>query len=250
MMEVRELTRRYGERVVLERVTLGVAPGEVVALVGPSGGGKSTLLRCLNGLEPFDEGEVRVGEVRLGPGGEAANGKAVQAVRRRVGMVFQQWHLFEHRTALGNVMEGLVYVRGMKPREARAQARELLAQVGMTEREEAYPGELSGGEQQRVALARALALRPEVLLLDEPTSALDPERVGEVKELLRRLSGGGLALVVVTHEMGFVRGLASRVLVLHGGQVVEQGPPAEVLERPRHERTRAFLGLRGAAPSR
>jgi polar amino acid transport system ATP-binding protein len=243
MMAIEGLTKRFGERLILEEVTATFGRGEVVALVGPSGGGKSTLLRCLNGLESFDAGQVKVGTQVLGPGGEKANRAAVRALRQRVGFVFQQWHLFAHRTALGNVMEGPVVVRGMAEAEAERLGRELLEKVGMGHRTGAYPAQLSGGEQQRVAIARALAMEPEVLLMDEPTSALDPERVGELVELLARLRDGGLTLVAVTHEMRFARELASRVVVLHGGRIVEQGPPAEVLERPRHERTRTFLGL-------
>jgi polar amino acid transport system ATP-binding protein len=243
MIEVKELSKRYEGRLVLDGISAAFGPGEVVALVGPSGGGKSTLLRCLNGLEPFDGGWVRVGEDVLGPGGTRARGEQVWKIRRRVGFVFQQWHLFAHRTALGNVMEAPVYVRGLGREEARERGRALLARVGLSHREAAYPSELSGGEQQRVAIARALAMEPEALLLDEPTSALDPERVGELVDLLARLREDGLTLVAVTHEMRFARELASRMLVLHGGHIIEEGPPARVLDSPRHERTRAFLGL-------
>ncbi|MBZ4416879.1 amino acid ABC transporter ATP-binding protein [Myxococcus sp. RHSTA-1-4] len=253
MIEVKDLSKRYEGRTVLDGISAAFGPGEVVALVGPSGGGKSTLLRCLNGLEPFDEGSVRVGGDVLGPGAARARGEQVWNIRRRVGFVFQQWHLFAHRTALGNVMEAPVYVKGLGRREAREQGRALLAKVGLSHREDAYPSELSGGEQQRVAIARALAMEPEALLLDEPTSALDPERVGELVDLLARLRADGLTLVVVTHEMRFARELASRMLVLHGGRIIEEGPPARVLDSPRHERTRAFLGLdraAGLSPSR
>ncbi|NMO23567.1 amino acid ABC transporter ATP-binding protein [Pyxidicoccus fallax] len=251
MIEVKELSKRFEGRVVLDGISAAFGPGEVVALVGPSGGGKSTLLRCLNGLESFDAGTVRVGGDVLEAGG--ARGEQVWNIRRRVGFVFQQWHLFAHRTALGNVMEAPVYVKGLGRDEARERGRALLAKVGLSHRQDAYPSELSGGEQQRVAIARALAMEPEALLLDEPTSALDPERVGELVDLLSRLRADGLTLVVVTHEMRFARELASRMLVLHGGRIIEEGPPARVLDSPHHERTRAFLGLdrvAGAAASR
>ncbi|MBN1207780.1 MAG: amino acid ABC transporter ATP-binding protein [Myxococcaceae bacterium] len=245
MIEVRELTKRYADRTVLEGVSATFSKGEVVALLGPSGGGKSTLLRCLNGLESFDSGTVRVGEHSLEPG--RARTAQLWSIRRRVGFVFQQWHLFAHRTALGNVIEAPVHVKGLSMKEATERARELLAKVGMSHREGAYPSEMSGGEQQRVAIARALAMEPEVLLMDEPTSALDPERVGELVALLERLRAEGLTMVTVTHEMRFAQALASRVLVLHGGHIIEEGAPAEVLSNPRHERTRAFLGLGQAA---
>lgn len=247
MIEVRELTKRYADRTVLEGISANFARGEVVALVGPSGGGKSTLLRCLNGLEPFDAGSVRVGEHALEPGRGRAQAAQLWNIRRRVGFVFQQWHLFAHRTALGNVIEAPVHVKGVGVKEATERARELLAKVGMSHREAAYPSEMSGGEQQRVAIARALAMEPEVLLMDEPTSALDPERVGELVALLEQLRAEGLTMVTVTHEMRFAQALASRVLVLHGGHIIEEGTPRDVLTRPRNERTRAFLGLGQAA---
>jgi polar amino acid transport system ATP-binding protein len=243
MIEVKDLSKRYEGRTVLDGISAAFGPGEVAALVGPSGGGKSTLLRCLNGLERVDGGSVRVGGDVLGPGGAHSQGEQLWNIRRRVGFVFQQWHLFSHRTALGNVTEAPVYVKGLGLKEAREQGRALLAKVGLSHREDAYPSELSGGEQQRVAIARALAMAPEVLLLDEPTSALDPERVGELVDLLARLRADGLTLLVVTHEMRFARELATRMLVLHGGRIIEEGPPARVLDSPHHERTRAFLGL-------
>ncbi|MDC0714556.1 amino acid ABC transporter ATP-binding protein [Stigmatella sp. ncwal1] len=243
MIDVRGLTKRYEGHTILDGISAHFRQDEVVALVGPSGGGKSTLLRCLNGLETFDAGTVQVGEHQLSPGSASARGKELWSIRQRVGFVFQQWHLFAHRTALGNVIEAPVHVKHQSLREATERGRELLAKVGLSHREAAYPSELSGGEQQRVAIARALAMDPEVLLLDEPTSALDPERVGALVTLLARLRDEGLSMVVVTHEMRFALALASRVLVLHGGRIIEEGPPGEVLTRPQHERTRAFLGL-------
>jgi polar amino acid transport system ATP-binding protein len=247
MIEIRELTKRFADRTVLDGISATFAKGEVVALLGPSGGGKSTLLRCLNGLESFDSGVVQVGECVLHPGRGRAHSARLLHVRQRVGFVFQQWHLFAHRTALGNVIEAPVHVKGQDVREATERARALLAKVGMSHREGAYPSEMSGGEQQRVAIARALAMEPEALLLDEPTSALDPERVGDLVALLDQLRSEGLTMVTVTHEMRFAQALASRVLVLHGGHIIEEGTPGNVLANPRHERTRAFLGFGHAA---
>ncbi|MCP3098881.1 amino acid ABC transporter ATP-binding protein [Myxococcus sp. K15C18031901] len=248
MIEVKDLCKRYDGRTVLDGIDATFQTGEVVALVGPSGGGKSTLLRCLNGLEPFDGGSIRIGNDVLEPGRVRAGGGRVCELRRRVGFVFQQWHLFAHRTALGNVIEAPIHVRGLGVKDATELGRALLDKVGLSHREGAYPFELSGGEQQRVAIARALAMEPEALLLDEPTSALDPERVGSLVSLLARLRDDGLTLVAVTHEMRFARELASRVLVLHGGRILEEGPPDQVLDQPRHERTRAFLGLGQVSP--
>jgi polar amino acid transport system ATP-binding protein len=243
MIEVQDLRKVYGERTVLDGITASFAQGQVVALVGPSGGGKSTLLRCLNGLESFDGGSVSIGADRLVPGGAKVNRAALHRLRQRVGMVFQQWNLFAHRTALGNVIEAPVHVKGVGLAEATARGKALLARVGLSHREGAYPHEMSGGEQQRVAIARALAMDPEALLLDEPTSALDPERVGEVLEVLTKLAAEGLTMLVVTHEMRFARNVSHRTLVLHGGQIIEDGPSKEVIDEPKHERTRAFLGL-------
>jgi ABC-type polar amino acid transport system ATPase subunit len=205
IIEVKQLTKTYGDRPILAGISATFSKGQVISLIGPSGGGKSTLLRCLNGLEEFDGGEIAIVGERLGPGRGRANARALAAIRGRVGMVFQQWNLFAHRTALGNVIEAPVYVKGAPLAEATARARQLLARVGLSHRADAYPHEMSGGEQQRVAIARALAMDPEVLLLDEPTSALDPERVGEVLDVLRGLADDGLTMLIVTHEMRFAR---------------------------------------------
>ncbi len=250
MITVRGLTKTYGERTILDDVSVSFEKGTVVSLIGPSGGGKSTLLRCLNGLEGFQRGEVRVGADALVPGSDRVNREALAAIRQRVGFVFQQWNLFAHRTALGNVMEGPVHVKGIAHAEALGRARSLLARVGLSHREGAYPHEMSGGEQQRVAIARALAMDPEALLLDEPTSALDPERVGEVLDVLRALAKDGLTMLVVTHEMRFAREVSHRILVLHGGRILEDGAPGQVLDAPAHERTRAFLGHDRRAPGK
>jgi polar amino acid transport system ATP-binding protein len=242
MIEVRALCKNYGDRKILRDVSVAFSKGQVVSLIGPSGGGKSTLLRCLNGLEGFDAGAIAIAGETLVPGGARVNARALAGVRRRVGMVFQQWNLFAHRTAVGNIIEAPVHVRGVPVAEATERAHALLQRVGLAHRAGAYPHEMSGGEQQRVAIARALAMDPEALLLDEPTSALDPERVGEVLDVLSALADGGLTMLIVTHEMRFARDASDRVLVLHGGAVIEDGPPAEVLDRPQHERTKAFLG--------
>jgi len=242
MIHVTSLSKTFDGRAVLSSVSLQVGPSEVVALVGPSGGGKSTLLRCMNGLETFDSGEIRVGAHVLGAGPHASQARAVHEIRQDLGFVFQQWNLFAHRTALGNVIEAPMVVRGWTRERATERARALLERTGLANREGAYPREMSGGEQQRVAIARALAMDPRALLMDEPTSALDPERVAGVIDLLRGLAQEGLALVIVTHEMRVVRALATRVVVLHGGKITEEGTPSAVLDEPRDEATRAFLG--------
>jgi ABC-type polar amino acid transport system ATPase subunit len=242
MIEVRNLVKDHGALRVLNGVSLNINRGQVAVVVGPSGGGKSTLLRCINGLETFQAGEVRVGEIvccagPLGPEQE----RGLRALRRRVGMVFQQFHLFPHMSVLGNVMAGPLYVQGVAPDEATETARTLLDRVGMLEKANARPDELSGGQQQRVAIARALAMRPEAILFDEPTSALDPRMAGEVLKVIAELAAGGQTMVVVTHAMEFARRVAHTVFVMDAGQVVESGPPAEVLEQPRQAATRAFL---------
>ncbi|HEY8428101.1 MAG TPA: amino acid ABC transporter ATP-binding protein [Sandaracinaceae bacterium] len=241
MIEVVDLFKRHGQRVVLDRVSFEVARGETAAVVGPSGGGKTTLLRCLHGLESFDAGAVRIGDARLSPAG--ADRGALAAVRAKTGFVFQQWHLFAHLSVLENVIEAPVHVRRVPRKQAIAEAEALLDKVGMLHRRDALPRSLSGGEQQRVAIARALAMKPEVLLMDEPTSALDPQRVGDLAELLAQLAAEGLTLVIVTHEIAFAKRLAQRALVLIDGTVAEHGPPSSVLSDPRDPRIRTFLGL-------
>lgn len=242
MIRVRGLTKRRGDRTVLRDLTFDVGAGEVVAVVGPSGGGKSTLLRCLNGLEPFDSGEVEVGEHRLGPGVDPRRDAALLlAVRRKLGMVFQALNLFPHMSALDNLVEAPIHVLGEDPAAARARAAELLARVGLGTKGASLPRALSGGEQQRVAIARALMMRPEALLFDEPTSALDPVLAAEILGLVDELARDGQAMVVVTHSMRFARRTATRVLVLADGACVENGPPGQVLEAPAHPITKAFL---------
>jgi polar amino acid transport system ATP-binding protein len=244
VVAVRGLETTRGGTPVLRGIDLAVHPGEVLALIGPSGSGKTTFLRALNYLTPFTAGEVDIAGQRLRPGmSERTDAGALRAVRVRVGMVFQSFHLFPHLTALANVMEAPRRVLGLSVDEAAARARTLLARVGLAAHADAHPHTLSGGQQQRVAIARALAMEPLVLLLDEPTSALDPRLVGEVLAVIADLAGAGQTMVIVTHELGFARRVAHRVAVLAGGRVIEWGPPAEVLERPRAVETRALLGL-------
>ena len=236
LVEVQDLHKRFGTLEVLRGLSLSVSAGEVVVLVGPSGCGKSTLLRCLNGLELPTSGSITVGGLPVVP-----DPKALQALRKRVGMVFQRFHLFPHLTALQNVMLAPVQVLGMAPAQAEAAGRELLERVHLGAKADAYPQQLSGGQQQRVAIARALAMRPELMLFDEPTSALDPELVGEVLEVMRELARDGMTMCVVTHEMGFAADVAHRVVFMDAGQVLEEGPPAQVLKAPQHPRAREFL---------
>ncbi|MBI2299072.1 MAG: amino acid ABC transporter ATP-binding protein [Armatimonadetes bacterium] len=235
-LRLSEVRKRFGRLEVLRGISLEVAAGEVVVLIGPSGCGKSTLLRCVNLLETVTSGRIELaGEELTGRGAD------VNAVRRRIGMVFQRFNLFPHLTALENVSLAPRHVLGRPEGEAAEQARQLLDRVGLANKADVHPGRLSGGQQQRVAIARALAMQPHLMLFDEPTSALDPELVGEVLEVMRDLAQEGMTMCVVTHEMGFAREMARRVAFLDGGLVVEEGPPEQVLEDPREPRTREFL---------
>uniref|UniRef100_UPI001EEFBF07 amino acid ABC transporter ATP-binding protein n=1 Tax=Rhodovastum atsumiense TaxID=504468 RepID=UPI001EEFBF07 len=245
-MRIEGVCKQYSGHPVLQDIDLHVRPGEVLAILGPSGSGKSTLLRTINALEKVDRGLVSVDGEFIGYrrcGDTLYELKEKDILRRRieVGMVFQNFNLFPHLTALDNVAEAPVAVRGLTRAQARAQARELLARVGLGDREAAYPRQLSGGQQQRVAIARALALNPKVLLFDEPTSALDPELVGEVLDVIKELARSGSTLVIVTHEIGFAREVADRVVFMDAGRIVESGPPAQVLNAPTQARTREFL---------
>jgi polar amino acid transport system ATP-binding protein len=233
---LQDVRKHYGSLEVIKGVSAEVAKGEVVCIIGPSGSGKSTLLRCINGLEAYDGGEIRVDGQRVD-----RDKRSIQTIRTRVSMVFQRFNLFANRTALENVVEGPVHVKREPRAEVEERARALLARVGLAGKEHARPNELSGGQQQRVAIARALAMRPEAILFDEPTSALDPELVGDVLRVMRGLADEGMTMLVVTHEMGFAREVADRVLFLDGGRLVEQGPAAEILNRPQHPRTQDFL---------
>jgi ABC-type polar amino acid transport system ATPase subunit len=240
-VDISHLTKRFGTRLVLEDVSLRIEAGQTVAVIGPSGAGKSTLLRCVNGLTTFDAGEIRVGPHVLGPRREHRACPAARQVRRVFGMIFQDFQLFPHLTALENIMEAPRSVLRLSRAEARRRAMQLLARVGLADRAAAFPQELSGGQKQRVAIARAMGIQPRGLLCDEITSALDPELKREVLTVLEDLKREGLTLLVVTHEIGFARRAADRVVVLADGRIVEDGPPAQVLDRPQAARTQQFL---------
>ncbi|MCY1705165.1 amino acid ABC transporter ATP-binding protein [Pannonibacter sp. SL95] len=236
LIEIANLRKAYGSFTVLHGIDLAIEEGEVVCIIGPSGSGKSTLIRCINHLEPFDrDSRILVDGIPVAPG------RGLAAVRAEVGMVFQSFNLFPHMSVLRNVMLAPMRVRGLSADAAARRGLELLARVGIDEQADKYPGQLSGGQQQRVAIARALAMEPKALLFDEPTSALDPEMVGEVLDVMKQLAASGVTMVVVTHEMGFARQVADRVLFMDGGRIVEAGPPAQIFDAPREERTRAFL---------
>jgi polar amino acid transport system ATP-binding protein len=246
MVEALGVHKSFGLVEVLKGVDLRVRPGEVTCLLGPSGSGKSTLLRCLNHLERVDAGTVRidgnlVGYRTKGDKVYELRKHEVAHQRRSVGMVFQRFNLFPHMTALQNIIEAPTRVLGQPKGEAQQRARELLARVGLADKADVYPMQLSGGQQQRVAIARALAMQPKLMLFDEPTSALDPELVGEVLDVMRGLAADGMTMVVVTHEIGFAREVCDTVAFMDGGVIVEEGAPSDVLGRPQHERTRAFL---------
>ena len=236
--EIVDVHQSFGSVDVLKGVSMRVAKGGVACIIGPSGSGKSTLLRCINGLVPIRSGSIRVATFdvhRLHTDAEKI------ALRKEVSMVFQQYNLFPHKTSLENVMMAPIHVLKEDPAEVRARALALLAKVRLAEKRDAYPGELSGGQQQRVAIARSLAMRPEVMLFDEVTAALDPETVKEVLNTIRELAGEGMTCIIVTHEMRFAREIADEVHFTDGGTIVESGPPAELFDHPRKERTRAFL---------
>lgn len=246
LVRARNVQKSYGDNEVLKGIDLDVFPGEVVVILGPSGSGKSTFLRCINHLEELNAGSIMVGEQQIGF--ELKKGllhrlspKRIARQRQEIGMVFQQFNLYPHMTVLQNIIEAPVGVHKQPRAEAIAEAYELLATVGLSDKADAWPRHLSGGQQQRVAIARALAIKPKLMLFDEPTSALDPELVGEVLTTMRTLADQGLTMVVVTHEIGFAREAADRVVFMDGGRVVEQGPPEALLVNPQHARTQAFL---------
>ena len=239
MISVRSLCKQHGPRKVLEKVTAEVTKGETVAIVGPSGGGKSTLLRCLNYLETFDAGEVEICGFKLTSG--PMSRETLREMRTRVGMVFQQFNLFPHLCALDNITLGPRIVKKQAREEAESRALELLAKVGLKDRASSFPHELSGGQQQRVAIARALCQQPDVMLFDEPTSALDPEMRDDVMEVMQELARGGMTMLVVTHEMHFAHDVASRVWVIDKGTIAEDGPPAQVVDDPQSSVAREFF---------
>jgi polar amino acid transport system ATP-binding protein len=235
LLEFGDVYKSFGEETVLQGVSFGMGRTDVEVVVGPSGCGKSTLLRCVNQLTDIDDGDIYLE-------GESVHAMDVDALRRRVGMVFQGFNLFAHRTARGNVTLGLEKVRGMSTEEARSAADENLERVGLADQADSYPAELSGGQKQRVGIARALAMEPELLLFDEPTSALDPELIGEVLDVMVDLADGGMTMLVVTHEMSFARSVADTITFLDDGRIAERGPPEQLFEHPENDRTTEFLG--------
>ena len=250
MVLAESVCKNFGALRVLKGITLEVGRGQVLVMVGPSGSGKSTFLRCINHLEQVNAGRLYVDGDLIGYREKKRGDKLYEISprdaakqRRDIGMVFQHFNLFPHRTALENLIEAPIHVKGVKKADAVKRAKDLLDQVGMAEKATAYPAQLSGGQQQRVAIARALAMNPKLMLFDEPTSALDPELVGEVLEVMKKLAQEGMTMVVVTHEMGFAREVADRVVFMDEGTIVEQGTPAEVLDNPKEERTQRFLRL-------
>jgi len=246
VMRAVEVHKRFGRQHVLKGVSLDVMPGETVCIIGTSGSGKTTFLRCINHLEKIDSGSIEVNGHPIGY--RKKNGKLVEDSQRNIarqrteiGFVFQRFNLFPHRTALENVIEAPVHVRGVAKAQAIAEAERLLARVGLGDKKDAYPGKLSGGQQQRVAIARSLAMKPALMLFDEPTSALDPEVTGEVLDVMEELAHEGTTMIVVTHEMGFAKRAADRVVMMDEGVIIEEGPPEHFFESPTHERTKAFL---------
>ncbi|MEE8110529.1 MAG: amino acid ABC transporter ATP-binding protein, partial [bacterium] len=248
VIRLQDLHKRFGSLKVLQGVNLEVGRGEVICIIGPSGSGKSTLLRCIAYLEEDFEGRIYLEGDLLGRAErngrlEQVRGPALRRVQTKVGMVFQQFNLWPHRSALGNIIEALIQVKKLSRTEAERIADELLAKVGLSDKRNEYPSRLSGGQQQRVAIARALAMRPQIMLFDEVTSALDPELVNEVLHVMKRLAEEGMTMLVVTHEMGFASKVADRVVFMDEGVIVEEGPPEKVLKNPSEPRTREFLSL-------
>ena len=239
MIEVNGLKKRFGENIVLDGVNLKINKGDVIAIIGPSGTGKSTLLRCIDRLEKPEEGSLVIDDLKVNL--TKASRKDLIAIRKKTAMVFQNWNLFSKKTALENVMEGLTVVKKMKKEDAKKIAGEQLNRVGLADHADHYPRHLSGGQQQRVAIARALAMEPDLLLLDEPTSALDPELVGEVLETILKVAQEGYTMLLVSHEMNFVRKVASRVIFLENGHILEDGSPQEVFHNPKNDRVREFI---------
>jgi glutamine transport system ATP-binding protein len=236
MIKVANLQKSFGSHKVLNGIDVIVQPQEVVVVIGPSGSGKSTFLRCINLLETITDGHVLIEGMDI-----TDKGTDINKVREEVGMVFQHFNLFPHKTVIENIMLAPLKVRGIDENQARVKGMELLKKVGLEDKAEAYPASLSGGQKQRVAIARALAMEPKIMLFDEPTSALDPEMVGEVLEVIKQLAREGMTMVVVTHEMGFAREVGDRVIFMDGGLIIEENQPKELFENPQHERTQAFL---------
>jgi len=243
-VEIRRVNKFYGPFQALKQVNLSITPGKVTCLIGPSGSGKSTLLRCINFLEKYDAGEITIDGQLIGyasPGGRMMSGRKLREMRRSIGMVFQQFNLWPHMTALQNVAEGLIRVRGLSKSESGRRAAEALEKVGLADKMANHPARLSGGQQQRVAIARAIAMEPRLMLFDEPTSALDPELVGEVLSVMKTLASEGMTMVVVTHEMGFAAHVADQVGFMEKGELVGVDAPGEILHHPKDPRIQAFL---------
>ena len=236
MIEIKKLSKFYGDFQVLKNIDLTIDESEVVVIIGASGSGKSTLLRCINFLEYAQEGEISI----TGQLVERST-KNLNKIRQEVGMVFQHFNLFPHMTVLENIIEAPVHVKGLNKDEATKIGRDLLEKVGLPDKESSYPSQLSGGQKQRVAIARSLAMQPKAILFDEPTSALDPELVGEVLQVMKDLANEGMTMIVVTHEMGFAREMADRIIVMDQGQIIEEGSPDQIFEKPTQERTNDFL---------
>jgi glutamine transport system ATP-binding protein len=239
LVELNNLSMGFGRVQVLRDVQLQIERGEVVVVIGASGSGKSTLIRCINGLESFQQGQIKVGDQLLQANRD--NREALQRIRQTTGMVFQHFNLFPHLSVLANITLAPVKVRGQSVEQAEQVAQQLLARVGISEQADKFPSQLSGGQLQRVAIARALAMEPGLMLFDEPTSALDPEMIGEVLDVLRELASEGMTMIVVTHEIGFAREVADRIVVLDEGRILEQGTPQQILDNPQQARTREFL---------
>ena len=239
MLSLKDIHKHFGENNVLNGVNIDVKKGEVVVILGPSGSGKTTMLRCINFLEPANQGTVTVNGMTLKA--NEKNKRKIRDLRRKTAMVFQQYNLFRNRTAIENVMEGLIVVKKIDKASARTKAAKALESVGMLEKKDFYPAQLSGGQQQRVGIARALVMEPDIILFDEPTSALDPELVGEVLACIRNVAKTGITMMIVTHEIAFAREAATRVIFMEGGVVVEDGSPDQVIDHPQNERTREFL---------
>ena len=236
LVELRSIRKSFGENVVLDGIDLSIGRGEVVVIAGPSGSGKSTMLRCINGLETVDEGEVRFDGRSV-----SGAGKGLAKLRSEIGMVFQQFNLFAHKTVMENVTLAPIEVKGLSKADARARGQKLLERVGISEKADAYPADLSGGQQQRVAIARALAMEPKLMLFDEPTSALDPEMIREVLDVMRDLARDGMTMAVVTHEMGFAREVCDRIVFIDDGHIVEEGSPKDFFEAAKSDRARDFV---------
>lgn len=236
MIVLERVAKSFGAHRILNEISMSINAGEVVSIVGPSGSGKSTILRCINGLERHDSGTILISRQEVDAGASS-----IRDIRLQVAMVFQRFNLFPHRTALENVIEGPIYVKGVPASEARQEGKEILAKVGLSDKAGSYPSQLSGGQQQRVAIARALAMKPKAILFDEPTSALDPELVGEVLNVMRQLASEGMTMVVVTHEMQFAKEVCDRIIFIDGGRILEEGPSRQFLEHPTHPRAKEFL---------